>query len=763
MVRNIIINRILLLAVLLGSAILSSCKNDVFNSEKVKATYQDKFPVKDIDPTMDWKMTKQVKVAVSVNEDAMTNYTIRIYDADPLSDNSTAKVLATGVASNTQSFNTVMDCPTVVNSVFVCRTDAHKRNVVKHVPIVNDQIDTMFGGTIITRSTRANDVDIKIEQYTPVNSLDKVKSMLLKAKELQSNTQFSAGSIYKISEDKEFSAPLKGDIWGSSRGTLIICGKWEPNGNNLKIPNGINIYVMNEGEIIIPQNKSLTFDQQGYLGIFPGGKISGDDNSSLALPAQSGDDKYFYNAGEIEDINFSTANNNSTTIYNCGEMNVKTIKCLHFINQGHVKCDEIGSVNGANLTIDNGCYLEAEMSNGDLNCGTGSRTEIGQFNLERAGWGTTTQIGSNALLQIEEGSFTGNVKAPSSHFALIRIKKIKDISNFKTQGKIYYEIEKAVSFDDWRQEFLEALKNGDGSYSKWGESPIIIPSGDCTGDGYKPDEDGSDVSTDPIPYTYVFEDNFPLVGDYDFNDVVLDVKISNLCEEKSNHIKQIQLDVTLTALGATKMLGAGLRIVNTPKSAIRSITPAGDYNRFHNTLTSSTFFKFNAGSYMEDGDNNIVIPLFGNAHQVFDGVQQGQMINTDPAGITSKPFTYKIIIELADQTKEEPIISKDDLDFFICYQYKNMQKRMEVHLYEFRDYGATAAGTIQQENLDLAGNNTWAICVPEFRYPKERINISNQKDNNDCAYPKFLDWARNRNTNTDWYKDPYINANNVYR
>ena len=43
---------------------------------------------------------------------------------------------------------------------------------------------------------------------------------------------------------------------------------------------------------------------------------------------------------------------------------------------------------------------------------------------------------------------------------------------------------------------------------------------------------------------------------------------------------------------------------------------------------------------------------------------------------------------------------------------------MEVHLYEFWGYGATAAGTIQQENLDLAGNNTWAICVPYgFRYP----------------------------------------------
>ena len=76
-------------------------------------------------------------------------------------------------------------------------------------------------------------------------------------------------------------------------------------------------------------------------------------------------------------------------------------------------------------------------------------------------------------------------------------------------------------------------------------------------------------------------------------------------------------------------------------------------------------------------------------------------------------------------------------------------------------YGATNAGTVQETNLELAGNNTWAICVPNFRYPNESINISNQKDNNDCAYPKFLDWARNRNVSQDWYK--YPNEGKVYR
>lgn len=42
-------------ALLVTLCVLSSCEKDVFSPEKVKATYEDKFPVKDIDPQMDWR------------------------------------------------------------------------------------------------------------------------------------------------------------------------------------------------------------------------------------------------------------------------------------------------------------------------------------------------------------------------------------------------------------------------------------------------------------------------------------------------------------------------------------------------------------------------------------------------------------------------------------------------------------------------------------------------------------------------------------
>lgn len=113
----------------------------------MKAAYQDRFPVKNIDPAMDWKMTQQVRVNVSVSEDTGIDYTIRIYDKNPLISRSSAKLLTEGTANNTTVFTTVMDCPSVLTSAFVCRTDAHSRNIVKYVSIQNGQLHAAFGSS----------------------------------------------------------------------------------------------------------------------------------------------------------------------------------------------------------------------------------------------------------------------------------------------------------------------------------------------------------------------------------------------------------------------------------------------------------------------------------------------------------------------------------------------------------------------------------------------------------------------------------------
>lgn len=748
----------MLLAVATANMLLGGCKHDVFNPEKVKATYQDRFPVKDIDPLMDWKMTQKVRINVSIHEDAGTDYTIRIYDQNPLSSQSGAKVLAEGTANNTTAFTTVTDCPTTLTHAFVCRTDAHGRHLVKYVSIDNGQINATFSGANIkTRAAWTRSVNI--ETYSPKKSEAEIKAMLAEAEEIRPNTKYKSGGIYKIPHSTK---PYQGKIGqeelsADNPATIIIEGIWEPNGNNLYVEDGFEFYVPDGGKIVIPDTQVFTLKQSSRFNVFPGGTITG---SEIRLENASGN--YNYNAGIVEVSEFTASGQG--VFYNCGTLRVTEkmdfSSSSRFINQGKAYIKETDS----DIVIDNGCYLYAEEFEGTLNMGSNSSAEIEKLDGDedtRITMDKESMITITDEAELEKTEFTG----PDNGYALVKINKLENIGKFKSQGNIYYEVKEIdsdITDDSKEAQFLEAIKNSNGTISKWGDSPIVIPEGDCTGTGNTPNDTGSEITTEGIPYTYVFEDNFPLVGDYDFNDVVLDVVPTYHRDKATNHIKRIQLNVTLAAAGASKAVGVGLRIVGIRPSDIRGITTGGDDSRFQQSFASPyCLFSYDSGTHTENDGSQVIIPIAGEVHEVF-GTAPGTLVNTGGSSITAPARTYEITVEPTDQTKNDPLFSKDNLDFFICYSYKGMKKRMEVHLYEFWSYGATAAGTIQQENLDVAGNNTWAICVPYgFKYPKELINISRTDEPEAGAYPRFIDWARNRDTYKDWYKYPV--EENTYR
>ena len=259
----------------------------------MKAAYQDRFPVKNIDPAMDWKMTQQVRVNVSVSEDTGIDYTIRIYDKNPLISRSSAKLLAEGTANNATVFTTVMDCPSVLTSAFVCRTDAHSRNIVKYVSIQNGQLHAAFGSSPAT--TRAAWTrSVSIETYSPEKSEAEITAMLSSAEEIRPNTDFQNGKAYKISKDNIYRNKISKDGMGSDNPAIIIIeGSWEPNGNNMTVERGFEFYVIDGGEIVIPDEHTFTLVQSSRFIVYAGGTIKGND---IELTNASGG-SYNYNAG----------------------------------------------------------------------------------------------------------------------------------------------------------------------------------------------------------------------------------------------------------------------------------------------------------------------------------------------------------------------------------------------------------------------------------------------------------------------------------
>lgn len=794
--RSLRISRILLLTTMIASAALYSCKDDVFNAEKVKATYQNKFPVKDIDPAMDWKTTKAVTIEVAVVEDYGVDYTVNVYDSDPLSQETVPHLLASGTANQERNFYTTVDCPAHLSLLYIVRTDAAGRRLMKTAYIKNEKLTASFGSKA---ETRAAESDIPLSEMTRPYTDTDIENLLASATEYKSGMNMDDGTkVFKITKD------YKGDINHHGSGTpdagsikLIIApgATWKID-KDIRVNQGLEVIVASRGKIELTAKMQFV----GSAGLTVLGEYTRDDEDNDIetdkhkrgeITDDNDDDNIhkgsieftsgglFYNAGKVDDIERITIN--GSTFFNYGEVDVDYVDGgatgSKLVNHGDFEVDH--DLTGAGMEIENSCKLDVEDKLQFISLKMGRGSDVECDILDASG---SILMNNDSHLEVEEEASFNNCDITGPHtgnYALIEIEKVT-YYNYTGGYDEHGEVDKGYIINNIRFMY-EKLGNNNVSWNlnyclngnnkkgnsnatlcKQGEAPEHIKADRCTGPGYVPNPEGGETPSKDMTYTYAFEDNYPLVGDYDFNDVVLDVSTEYQRERTTDYIKKIQLNVTLVAAGASKAVGVGLRLAGIDKQAIKSITSGGDDQRFHESLESKlSLFKFSKGNLQENNnDPYIIIPIAGEVHQIFDE-KPGVLVNTG-SGSTKKAYTYEIILELRDQTSTVPLVTKDNLDFFICYQYKMMEKRMEVHLYEFRKYGATTAGTILQEtNLDLAGNNTWAISVPNFRYPKELINISDQENEDKCAYPEFINWARNRNTSQDWYLRPI--EKNVYR
>src|SRR5699024_10188346 len=103
-----------------------------------------------------------------------------------------------------------------------------------------------------------------------------------------------------------------------------------------------------------------------------------------------------------------------------------------------------------------------------------------------------------------------------------------------------------------------------GAYiTKIANSKVVIEV--CTGnksegnEGEKPEEPQYPITMDDTRnYAYLFEDQWPLYGDYDMNDAVLIVRERRIALNKDNKAEEFKLDIELAATGATQRIGAAV-------------------------------------------------------------------------------------------------------------------------------------------------------------------------------------------------------------
>jgi len=765
--------KIFTFSLLVSSISFISCvdnEKNLFNADQLKQIYEETFPVKNIDSDGDWTMSRSVMAHVSINGDQGVDYKIQIFDADPLSPESTAKLLAEGTVTQSMTLDVVMDCATSLDKVFVARIDEHKRYLVQPTAIENGTVTAHFGdkGTPTRSISRAVTTSIPVMEAPYTADFISAKKAISTV--IQANWDLSAKSGWGGSYG-QFPVFTESERWfkiqegtfkagfsatGNRDGEISAVKVIVPQGSTWVIENSnqfsdiTEIIVENGGKIEIAKNGSLILTRASYITVMQGGSIVGDRGIQIT---NSSAGRTNYNAGTI-DCDFLKINGsgNGVDFVNYGTLKLNSYNAstngTTLINHGTIEVENIDGNNNTN--IKNGCYLKA----GKLQFGTlvmGNTSEA--ICKELTGNGNDNNIVMEAQSMLTctgKANLFRTVTGPTQGTALLRIHEIDNTSGLaqsasKVSNNIICEItdqtykgEAHYNWSPFAWLVNKGLQQG-ATYCNPGKAEFILPAdGDCVKEGYNSDEKPDDVEIRYAVYSYAFEDNYPKAGDYDFNDIVLNVTLP----AAGNDVKELKYKIDLRAVGAVKQLGAGLRIRGIDKNNVEEISFGAGAAQRTGSLNSGIFEN---ASYEANG-NELVIPLFGDAHYVYGytGAQR-PMLNT---GNASTPLTDIYTLEVNVKLKNEISVPSvtDGLDFFIAYQGIG-QKRTEIHLTHFNS--ATANGQLaDNEVLEVikAVNNTWALCVPDkFAYPTETTVITN-------AYSKFADWAHDQSSTTDWYK-----------
>ena len=274
----------------------------------------------------------------------------------------------------------------------------------------------------------------------------------------------------------------------------------------------------------------------------------------------------------------------------------------------------------------------------------------------------------------------------------------------------------------------------------------------------------------PQTFAYLFEEEYPKPGDYDYNDVVLCISM------EISGKREVRFNVQLAAVGGEKQMGAAIRLVGYKYEEIESVK----------TVDNASFNIGAAGEIPEMSSSIIkekdlllksmygeaVLNLFADAHWA-----TGDNVITDNGMIARK--RYNVSYEKSDEYgtftpreityivtfKDELDVSSlslDALDTFIIESYNG--NLYEVHMHQY----ATAQVLYTQSPSD-AHNLPWAFCVPynKFYWPLHKVPMGYQakSKHTNGAYPylgnSFGEWAANHTKCIDWYL--YPDKHQVYR
>lgn len=250
--------------------------------------------------------------------------------------------------------------------------------------------------------------------------------------------------------------------------------------------------------------------------------------------------------------------------------------------------------------------------------------------------------------------------------------------------------------------------------------------------------------------SFAFEDQWPNVGDYDFNDLVVDYQYHQIANA-TNRLVKIDAEYVVQAVGAGFKNGFGIQL-NLLPSNIASVTGSRFKHNLFNIQSNGT----------EANQSKAVIIVTDDVHSGFDGYG---FINTDAGLPTQDPDTIMIQINLNGNFAMTAAGNAPFNPFLVI----NQTRGREVHIpgYAPTDladasyFGNGNDNTQPSKNIYYRSKEglPWGMNLPEpFAYPLEKDDIRN-------AHNYFEPWANSQGFSyMDWYmnKSGYRNNNHIY-
>ena len=779
--------------------LFTGCEQDYYDPSRQQGTGSSLFGDSITVPaTFDWATTRNIDMRVKVedNYSGAYYYTVQVFDANPLFEEE-ATLLGMGVAKNNSDFVTKLVLPDAVNTIYIQQISPTGGKTIAPVEVSAAAINYSFSNIVAAASSTAalrsssaeevNDGAVSSRSSSTVYSVPSVITAITQTNgrlelnlddgpylidgSFNGTTHFwGKGDIYVTGTfhvTDKFQLPsdskliiLEGGSVEADRDVEILANSNLYNNGTISVSGKLqtsnaNALVVNDGEMTlyqleVTQNSGL-YTNNGTLTVSDELKISNNgnvvNNNTITSESLTLDNGTFNNEGVITVLGATIVTNSTASIINQNSFVTNTLSLqgnARVVNNCHMIVEGLLNTTDASIIVGSGGLLSTAnlfMNN--------TRIELDREAMMKV---TVEAVYKYNLGGGNDNWNDNGFYGTGANKALLQIAKaVTDKNN--GENTIHYEGNLMIECYD---HYNRILKNGRESYTEdgvtWageGGSTLVIPGTECNDGGYSnvpstpPSNPVFPIIWNGTDVTYMFEDNWPLLGDYDMNDVVLNMK-PEYTIDAGNKVTQLKLDVTLRAVGGVKRLAVGMQIDGMARNVVSSVSRSSQAGRDNSV--------FSASNGLETGQDYVVIPFFDDVHKAL-GIPAGTMVNTTVGGsIGTVPPAVVTFTLTFNSPVDKEAVSIDKLNPFIVNGgLKN--NRHEVHLPGFAptdkaDIRSFGSGDDDSNNkyYTSKGNMIWALAIPgTTKYPKEYTSIR-------IAYPQIESWATTSGqSDKDWY------------